>query len=722
MIEYTAEFRVQAVEKALKQGIKPTVRELELSGNTLRKWIKGYKTAGISSFIKYRQPYNRTGSEIEKFVVYLKERKPTITLKEIQRIINMEKSKVLSINGIERILKRFSMTGKNFLPLRGEDTSEIQKGMKLARFLLAQGNFKKAARVLNSLPTLSDFSILEKIPSQLLSLRRQVEQLNALWSTLPMAERYKKARELRKQSEKEKSFFTGMFVAFLEMNALNFLGKPTKVFSLYKKYRKYLSRLPLPLKYKILSECFLSFLLVPEKYSAKILKKFPNELAHFCTKLPEGVHRVYWYNMVSDFFLVIGKINKSLEWKEKLLPELSPKDRKEYLPTYLSLLSLKGSYAEIFKFNEPFKDISFLRASLSRAEASLGMGKPTEALEIALNIFYKAKREHLILSMSQFTFFIACAYSALKETKKAKQYLKMSRYFSRNIKRRRILSSLLLGVISPVSYYSRDPWVNLTKLYLLACKTLRKKNYLKAYKFAERKGFLGFFHRIAVFHPEVVINLLKKGKETYLPKEFLTLPVFHEATPMFKLFLLRDKESIFYGDRKINISPHTKDFHLLTYLFLNRKKTLDKENLINIFYKDVSNPSQCLIKALSRIRNCFSLPKGVLSLRKTGVFFDIEAEVDLEKFEESYKLGRISEKVGEVQHALREYQECFMLYKKSPFEQTGYYYNFAEERRTFVRNMYKELCDFLIMHAQEKGKNKIINKIRRKLKREILMV
>lgn len=241
---------------------------------------------------------------------------------------------------------------------------------------------------------------------------------------------------------------------------------------------------------------------------------------------------------------------------------------------------------------------------------------------------------------------------------------------------------------------------------------------MKAYRFAVKKGLQGLLHHIILLNPEAVNNLLKKGKDTLLSKEFLRLPVFKGVIPVLKLLLLKEKEAIFYGEHKIKMSPRTKDFHLLVYLFLNRKKHLKRDDLTDIFYHKVQNPIKSLTKALSRIRRILNLPREVLSSTQQGVFFNIETKIDLEEFEERFRMGRIFEKVGEIKQALKEYQECFAIYKKSPFERMGYYYNFAEDRRTLARNMFEHLCYVLLEHAKQKKEEKVIIKIIQKLKKE----
>jgi len=725
MVRHTEEFRLQAVEKAVRQGIRPTVRELKISRSTLKRWLRSYKKGSLATFMKYYRHHRRFTSRLEEFVLFLKEKNPKFTLKQIQGIIRKEKGKFMTLKSVHCILERYGMTNKSFLPLRGPNTLEIQKGMKIARFMLEQNRIAKAARILNSLPAVSDFAILKRIPPQFLSLRRKAGQLDSLWDDLSTKEIYKRARKLRRSCEKKKLFFTAIFLTTIEMNALHFLGQPTSVLFLHRRYSKYLHRLPTPLKYRFLLQVMIAGLYAPNKCLKEILRNFPYRLEQYCIKLPAGEHRIYWYDAMSAYFQIIGEIDKSLSWMEKLLHEIPQESKRDYLPEYLSLLATKGTYSEILKFNESLKVVSpflGLRISLAKANALLlGMGNPKAALEIALNAFSKAEKEYLLPTMAGFAFFIACTFGALKETKRAKRYLKMSLYYSKNIMRYKTLFSLVLGSAPPI-LRSDDAMIQLVNRYLIACRTLRKTHYYKTYKFAEKRGLIGFLHRIILLRPNAVINLLHKGRVTHLPKEFLDLPVFKEEQPIFMLSLLKEKESIFYGNNKINISPRTKDFHLIVYLSLNRKKNLDREKILNIFFQTNKNPSKILSKAFSRIRRILNLPKETLFSRREGVLLNIKAKIDLEEFEEMYKMGKVLEKVGKIASALQEYQQCFALYKKSPFEKMGYHYHFAEERRTNVRSMFEDICHPLIKDAEAKGDIKKVNEIENKLKKEGLSI
>ncbi len=667
--------------------------------------------------------HKRLSLRLENLIVKLKENNPAFAIKAIQKIMSQKYDRQISIKGIHNILKRYGLADHNLAPLRGPKTAESEKCMRSAHVLQTQGKFRKTANILNALPALADFSILEKIPCQYLSLRRQVEQLEVIWNNLTLEQRFKRAHKFRTRCERKRFFYTGIFALTLEMNALNFLGYPAKIFTIYKKYHKYLPGITPVLRNMFLMECFISSRYLRRKYPKETFKNFSYIITNFVNGLKDKDRRIEWYDALSAYFQQIGDTEKSANWLNKLLQEVPRELRSEYLPSYLWLLAAKGAYKEILDFNESFEGISApfpLRALLAQSYATLGIGRAKEALEMALNGFYRAEKAHLHPAMQGFTFFIACCYGALKEFENMKKYLELFSFFSTDMERNRILCSLLIGKTQPSHRHFTDAYIHLTNQYLFACKTLRRKDYIAACNFAKRKGLTGLLHRIILFRPQAVTRVLKKRKKVFLPDEFLELPVFKENRPELRLFLLKKRESILYGNREMHISPRSKDFHLLTYLFLNRKKYLDREDLISWFYGKADKPMRGLTKALSRIRGALGLTKETLVSRKDGVCFNVETRIDLEEFENKYKMAKILEKVGETDRALQEYQQCYTMYKKSPFEKMGYYYNFAEERRTIARNMYEELCDHLLTHAREKGETKIADHIKMKSKRENL--
>ena len=519
----------------------------------------------------------------------------------------------------------------------------------------------------------------------------------AMWGNLSMKEMYKRAKELRIKCEKKKMLISAMLAATMEMNSLNFLGRIERVYFLYKRYKRFLKGIPSCLKYAFLNECFIAFYKEPEKYTLNIFENFLSNFEKFCLKLEkeENENKIQWFYLLSGWFLLKEDIEKSLKWIEKIIfdEKINMEHKKIYFSQYFALLISKGEYKKVIK--EIDKDLlkempppGFLRISLSLANAFLGIGKVEKCLKIAFDGLLKSKKEHITSMIAGFLFLISCCYSALKEKGESKRYLRMALYFSKNLKRTKIFYHSLLKSL-PILNEKISFRFKLLNLYISFSKTLKYRDYIKVYKFAEKKGLIGIFHNIILLHPKPIINLLKKGKNLFLPPEFLNLPIFKEI-PIFKLFLLRKKEFITYGDKKIKISD-SKDFHLIIYLFLNRKRFVEKEEIYKIFFKNSKNPYKSLIKSLSRIRKILGIPKNKLFLKKEGVFFDIDAEIDLEEFENRFKMGKILEKVGEIDKALKEYKEAIKLYKKTPFEKIGYYYNFAEDKRNIIINIYREI-------------------------------
>lgn len=694
-MKYNVNFKYFIISEVLKKGIRPVSKEFRVSRNTLRAWIREYKRENIKNFGKV--------CNYEELIISLKEGDPSITLKEIKDILG-NKNEDVSLKKIYGILKRHGLTKNSLFPW-GDKNISIEREVGIVKNLLKENRIEDASKIINSLPSLYDFNILKDIPSNYLSLRRRIEQIVALWSNLSLKEIYKKVKKLRIKCEKRKMFLTGMFAALLEMNALNFLGKYKEVYILYKKFKKYLNGVSLSLKYAFLNECFISFHRVPEYWSKNIFKTFLPNFERFCLNLKKrGKVKIQWYYLLSGCFSLKGDIKKALLWSEKILEEPLPLIEKyEYLSLYFSLLSLNGDYFNILKFKKikSFSPVAELNISLAKAYALLANGKLKESFDIVLKAFYKAKKEHLYSMIIRFTFFMAVYYGAINERKKSLRYLRTCLYFSKKIKRwEQIYFSILK--FKPTNYKKYlDLRIKLWNLYFSACKTLKKREYIKAFKFARKNGLEGFLHHLILLHPQPVINLIQKGEDTFLPPKFLTLPVFERKKPLFELFLLRKKELLIYGKRKIFLSD-SKFFHLLIYLFLNRKRFINKEELINIFLKNSRNPEKSLIKLLTKIRKMLGISKKTLFSKKNEIFFDVDAKIDLEEFENKFKLGKIFERAGEIRKALREYKEAFYIYKKSPFEKMSYYYHFAEDIRSNFKIMYKEIYNFIFCLEKKK--------------------
>jgi DNA-binding SARP family transcriptional activator len=232
---------------------------------------------------------------------------------------------------------------------------------------------------------------------------------------------------------------------------------------------------------------------------------------------------------------------------------------------------------------------------------------------------------------------------------------------------------------------------------------------------------MGFLHRVILIHPQAVMNIMHRGLNTYLPRELLNMPVFKRQQPAYRLQLLTPHENLSCGDRRIKVSPGSKDFHLLVFLLLYRNQVLYRNKVTETFFRNVQNPELCLTKALSRIRKILLLPKASLKTSNEQLVFKTEISVDLEDFEKRYWTGKTLEKVGETSFALKEYEECLNVYHASPFSKMGYHYNFAEEKRTMVRRMLEDVATCMMGEAKKIGDWKAVRNIEDKLKKEDLL-
>jgi transposase-like protein len=720
MVKYSIEHKFRAVAEAATKGLKPTARKFGISRNTLKQWVKTYRHYQSATPAKISA--QQSAPIIARFIVDLKEADPTITLEKTKKILLNEKNVDLSIQAIHEVIASHGMAKCSYRPLQCKVSERIRNRIDIAGKMMNLGNERMAAAILNALPALSDYGILKKMPPRYLSLRRQAERLAALWNTASLQQLRYDAHQLRLVCEKRKQFLTASFVASYEMNALNFHGQPVKVISLYQRYRRYLPGLPTALKYTILMEYFssCSYLNSPSEHLNKV---FSTKLERFVERNQDRINKVEWFDALSSCFNLQENYRKLLYWTKKLLEVAPVEEKNDYQAEYLYLLTYSGNYSEILRHRDllyKITSVPFLRASLAVSTAWLCLGEPSVALETALKAFSAAEKQNLLPAMSGFTLFLSCCYAALNEEERKQQYLRLFLHFTKGLAKYRELGRLLTNDL-PLEFKSSSRMLKLAYQYRRACHTLRYADYLQVFRYAEKHGLMGFLHRIILIHPQAVMNIMRRGLKTYLPRELLNMPVFKGQQPAYRLQLLTPRENLTYGDRKIKISPGSKDFHLLVFLLLHRNRVLHRDQVTETFFRNAQNPTLCLTKALSRIRSVLLLPKGSLKTSNEQLIFRTDISVDLEDFEKRYWTGKTLEKAGETSFALKEYRECLNVYHTAPFSKMGYHYNFAEEKRTTARRMLEEVATYLMGEAKKISDWKAVRNIADKLKKEELL-
>ena len=162
--------RVRAVKKYLEFGsLEEVASSFYIHSTTLRRWIKRYQESGEDN-LRTRKTYARHAkrfeASIEKKIVLLKEKNPSITLIEARNTLNKNRINI-SLKGIWSIWKRYNLTGsyKN-ISHRAAINLEVEDGIRRAEEVLNNGNIKKASEILNKLPSCEGQSILKKIPDR----------------------------------------------------------------------------------------------------------------------------------------------------------------------------------------------------------------------------------------------------------------------------------------------------------------------------------------------------------------------------------------------------------------------------------------------------------------------------------------------------------------------------------------------------------------------------
>ena len=234
--------RVQAVKRYLKSGsLKNTASSFNIHPITLRRWLKHYHKGGEKN-LKRKENYTRHPKRftplVEKKIVLLKENCPSITTFKAQSILLKNGIKV-SIRGIWGVWKRYNLVGFcNTVSQTGDDIKinpEIEDGIKKAEQALSDDEVKKAAQILNTLPSCRGKDILMKIPDRLLSIPRQVDKLPLIFGQEPLEKTARKAKTLRLRAEEKNLFYTSVRAGIAELFSSAWRVKPDDQIILIKK-------------------------------------------------------------------------------------------------------------------------------------------------------------------------------------------------------------------------------------------------------------------------------------------------------------------------------------------------------------------------------------------------------------------------------------------------------------------------------------------------------
>jgi transposase-like protein len=720
-IDERFQIRIRAVEEYLDSDqLEEIASSFNVHPITLRRWIRRYQEGGENNLKRkkiYTRHPKRLSVPIEKKIAFLKENNPYLTLLQAQNILKKDHRKI-SIEGIRAIWKRYNLTGfRNEDCQPGKDimNPEIQDGLEKAERALDRDDIKKAARILNALPSCPEQDILKRIPDGYLSLQRKVEKLLLIFDEIPFHETLREARVLRRKAESKGLIYTAVRAGLAELFAMDWMDKSHKQLVLVRKLGRKTKRktqgrnnIEPILRFRLLMlECRALAGLGRTRESIDHIRKCENLYRHQLNSM--------FYSGIASFYSTIGFNKKVRKWLEKGLK--CSKIENEHIP-YSALASnyvLAGEYNLTKKFlgkTDTEKYGLKALAAIIKAQCHLAEGMLHDAMDYANIALKESKKKAIPKYFWSSSFVLASCLCGFNERKKAMNritsVLPILRKFM--IKDSLLFTEILLRKRKPQEESIRKPPIRLVTLLSKASKSLKIKDYRKAFNYATSQQLMGLFHRLVLFFPEPVNKLISKGKSTGLPKALLKLQIFQKNTPVFHLRFLgpvhihRNGERLRHGPTPLFAS---------SIIHFSFKRKIELELLCKNLWPRAKNPMGSLSHHLFGLRKYLKLPPYTLFIKDGFLHFKGYITTDYQYYEQTITRAKTLERAGEWGFARKEYLRAFKLFRGEPFKKM--YDNWSEEmRRVILNKLETEAIRFAKSCLEHKNKadvKKVLEKI-----------
>ncbi len=713
------ELRIRAVQTYIRNGesLRKTSEKLNIPHMTLWRWVKWYREGGKENLERkksYRRPWNRPSRNIELKVALLKERNPALTLKKSQQALH-HKGINMSLKGIWGIWKRYALTGrpKNspYSPF-GAVTPEIKDALNRMNNMLKQGMLEKASKIVNPLPSFPNDKILEDIPEELLTARRQLERAFLRFGNIPFSEYHKKVKKIRKKLEKKGLFYSSIFAALGESVALNWMMSPKKELEVINILKQRTNKIQSPSIRHLLSMhegTIYSDILDGEKAKARIRTSI---------RLLRYLPYAFYFDSTGSLLGSITDYKKASVYFRKALEMERENIHRRLLLTKLSFTSaMAGRYRKSTKFlkdAEMEMEGTHSLFAIIRAHCALGQGNISKAsyyIKIALEESEKRQlRNHLHAA----SLGLAEIRATLGEEKEAKAILRkyIPLFKKYGMKRETLIRNALLE--KNLIHKEHIKGFPIFKLLSLLQNNPTAGRYNKLLKFAKEKELLGFLHRIIVFFPEPIRALLEKGKDTGLPRAILNLPVFRKDIPVYSVKFLG--HLIIYKNQKYLSATFTpKETSFLIFLSSSESKNISLEKIYRNFWPNSKNPSRNLAHLLVRIRKTLRLPSHYLYVKEKKLFFECYFMTDYGEYAEHLAQAKALLRAGEWRFAKREFMKSLCLFRGEPFKRM--YDDWSDDKRLEVLFSYekevKAFADELIKRNRKDEAEKLLKRAER---------
>jgi len=685
---------LEIIEYYFNNGsLRKTAREYNIHYQTLYKWVKEYKKNGEKikeKFISgYKRPWNRFPYEIEQKIVLLKEKEPSLTVREAKKILEKEGLKI-SIKGIWNVWKRYGYAGfiKNkfcyeftkYIPW----SKEAIKKYNIAKFLYNSGKLKEASEILNSIPSLPQNDLISKIPNEYLNLKRKVEKMIYLFGDIPLKDYIKKIEKLYKEAKKKNLNYLLLRISIPKIVALKWQGKINQVLKEIKKIKKFIKNIKNP---SLFSIKFPLLIIEGNAYAMYDIKR-ARKIAKFCSYLLKNkkIPSPYFALYLGVFYVNILEYNKAEYWTLKGINKVDEETKNTHKEILCLIYLNKGEYKKAINFLKGAKISEWGKSSLLLYKSTIWIlkGEFQKALSI-INFVSKLPKKESKYLIFQCLFKLAYIYSLLNKNKEAKIILKKLFPF---VKKNKFLlyEKMIEPLIKEKNVESEFPFAKIVSF-------LKNKKYYKALNYAKKKGIIQHLYRYVAFFPESLNELIEKGKKTYLPKSLLKFPVFNKKYPVYHIKFL-GKLRIYKNKKYLNIKLSPKEASFLIHFALKADKPdkgieLDKiyENFWNKSLKPGKNLSTLLFRIKKKLKissHLIEISKKENILKNKGIYFT----TDYSEFEFRIFQAKAFLNLEEYKLAKKEFLKAFKIFRDKPFK--NMYDNWSEDLRTKILNKYIE--------------------------------
>ncbi|MDH4210333.1 MAG: helix-turn-helix domain-containing protein [candidate division WOR-3 bacterium] len=683
-------------------SFRQTALKFHIAYRTVFKWVRLYKEQGEEALLSaYRRPWNRAKPDFETKVALMKEHEPGLTVRQAKEILEKEGVRI-SIKGIWGIWKRHGYAGFNQENMSSNFTDcpwteEAKKKYELAQQLFERGAVDRSAEILNSIPALHENELLPQIPDSLLNMRRQIEKMGLLFGKIPVRSYLGRLRVLYEECHNQNLHYSIFIVGSLEIKALSWSGEPLEMLNRVVELRKILKRTGDKYSYSLFAPRL--SLLISEGFAQTGLLniKAASDIARTCRILLRRRKRVspFFMRDLGQLYAQLEDFREAKYWYLKSRGRLNEEEEKITTSFLADIFIVKGEYKkalEIWKNEELDHWGSHSKMLRIKSMWSLVKGMPHRAISLATEVLASLEKEEAKGSIFGCYLTIAGAYCSLGENTRARRILKgLLPFVAKN--QLEILTTIIEILASQAPHEKDSIAVDkqsmpTIKLALL----LRNGQYAKAVKHAEDKGITGFLQRYIFFFPEVITDLLEKGKPTNLPRTMLNLPAFRKEIPVYsvnflgRLIVIRNQQY-----QRMKLAP--KDAAFLIHLATAKNRWIALDRIYENFWPDSKNPSRNLAHLLVRLRKALCLPSHFLYIKENSLSFDCHFITDYNEYQEHLARAKAFSIAGEWAFARTEYLHAFSLFRDAPFKRM--YDDWSENmRNTILGNLENETMKY----------------------------